>query len=241
MEEAEDQDAVEARRNLYLGQALEELHSYETRLSDPKWKRVNYNGDVGISCYELASEEHGYTLKAEGVVEGKTADKIAAAHRDCNHISRCSWDGADITDIGLLETVREAKTADYEAYINIQYAEHNAGIPGVATREFVYLEFSQSQRSAANANDRHWTILARYTDHPKRPVRDVPVRALSRTIMMAKPLDPRVDDGLLQIPRTAVTIVAWVDPGGNVPASVIKLYKTKLADRIKFLRKTQFV
>jgi hypothetical protein len=234
-------EAARERKAVYLAQANREWGSYKQRLSDPKWKPVKYSGDKGITCYELVSQDGCYSLKAEGIVEHKTADKIAAAHRDCNHISRCSWDGADVSDIGLLETLREKRAGNCEAYINVQFAEHTPSIPLVAKREFVYLEISQCHPSEVNPDDREWIILASHTEHPKRPVRSDPVRALSRTVMRLVPEDPTVDDGLLKVPRTAVTLMAWIDPGGNITPDVVKLYKTKLADRIKKIRETQFV
>ena len=59
------------------------------------------------------------------------------------------------------------------------------------------------------------------------------------SLMLLEPLTPEQGD-LLLVPRTSVTIMAWVQPGGWVPDSVVTLYKTKLADRIKFLRETNF-
>jgi len=236
------EDDFRRRRAVYLGQAQELMTTYEDRLKDPRWRPVSYSGDKRISCYELdAGEDEGYNLKAECIVEGKTADMIAAAHRNHQAIPRRTWDGADIHDIGLLEKVREMDiTAQLRMELNVQYAEHKPVVPGVAIREFVYLEASLRETTTANDEDHKWTIMTRETRHPKRPIKTDPVRALSRTIMVLIPLPPADLDGI-PIPRTSVTLVAWVDPGGAVPISVIKLYKTKLADRLAFLKTTMFV
>ncbi len=122
--------------------------------------------------------------------------------------------------------------------LNVQFAEHEP--PVVTRREFVYLELSIEEPSLSNPEDHKWTILTRETEHPSRPVRDTPVRALSRTTMILDPRPPATD-GLLEIPATDVTLVAWVDPCGRLPASVVKLYKTVLGDRLAFIKATHFV
>jgi len=231
------------RRSLYLGQAQELLTTYEELLKDKRWKSVPYSKDKHITCYELeAGDEEGYNLKAECIIEGKTADIIAAAHRNHQAIPRRTWDGADIHDIGLLEKVREQDiNADLRMEVNVQFAEHDAGIVGISIREFVYLEASLRETSRANPDDHKWTILTRETTHPNRPIKANPVRALSRTTMILTPLPPKNDDGII-VPSTSVTLLASrVDPGGAIPANVIKLYKTKLADRLAFLKKTMFI
>jgi len=243
----ESAEAKRQRIGFYLGQAKELLGNYEERLKDTRWTPVAYAKDPRITCYEFEGapedpEGDGYNLKAECIIEGKTADVIAAAHRQHQVIPRRTWDGDDIHDIGLLETVRSqdiSSTVRFE--LNVQFAEHNPGIPTVATREFVYIEASLRETSLANPDDYKWTILTRETTHPKRPVKADPTRALSRTIMVLTPLTSKNDDGIM-VPRTAVTLVAYkVNPGGSIPASVIKLYKTKLSDRLAFLKKTMFV
>lgn len=127
--------------------------------------------------------------------------------------------------------------------VNVQFAEHKPAVIGVSIREFVYLEASLRETSDANCADHQWTILTRETTHPARPIRSDPVRALSRTTMILTPLPPKLDEaGGIEVPYTSVTLVASkVDPGGAVPPAVIKLYKTKLADRLAFLKKTMFV
>jgi hypothetical protein len=70
-------------------------------------------------------------------------------------------------------------------------------------------------------------------------VRPDPVRALTMSVIILEPLTPEQGDMLL-VPRTNVTIMAWVQPGGWIPDGVVTLYKTKLADRVKFLRGTNF-
>ena len=243
----ESAEAKRQRIGFYLGQARELLAHYEDHLKDPRWKMVAYDKDPKITCYEFEGgpddvEGNGYNLKAECIIEGKTADVIAAAHRQHQAIPRRTWDGDDIHDIGLLETVRSqdiSSTVRFE--LNVQFAEHKPGIPTVATREFVYLEASLCETSLANHTDKKWTILTRETQHPKRPVKADPVRALSRTIMVLTPLPPIQDVGFA-VPRTAVTLVAYkVNPGGSIPLAVIKMYKTTLADRLAFLKKTMFV
>jgi hypothetical protein len=231
------------RLKFYLGQAKELLQTYETRLQDRRWKPVSYLRDKRITCYEFeAGPEDGYNLKAECIIEGKTADVIASAHRNHQLIPRRTWDGDDIHFIKMLEDVRKQDiTPDVRFEANVQVAEHKPSIPGVAIREFVYIEASLREKSDANPEDWKWTILTRETEHPERPIRSDPVRAFSRTIMVLTPLAPREDQGIT-VPRTAVTLVAYkVDPGGNIPAAVIKLYKTKLADRLAFLKKTMFI
>jgi hypothetical protein len=243
IDHTESEDARRQRRGLYLGQARELMQSYEERLADPRWTPVAYAKSEGIACYEFeAGPEDGYNLKAECIIEGKTADVIAAAHRNHQQIPRCTWDGDDIHDIGLLEEVRKQDiTAETRFELNVQYAEHKPSIPGVAVREFVYIEASLRETCVGIPDDYKWTILTRETQHPKKPVKADPVRAFSRTIMVLTPLVPKLDDGI-RVPRTAVTLVAYkVDPGGYIPPGVIKLYKTKLADRLAFLKKTMFV
>jgi len=232
------------RRGVYLAQARELVETYEGRLKDKRWTPVPYGGDKRITCYEFeAGAEDGYNLKAECIIEGKTADSIATAHRNHQAIPRRSWDGDDIHDIGLLETVREQDISpDLRMEVNVQFAEHKPVVPGIAVREFVYIEASLRERSTTNPDDHKWIILTRETDHPARPVRSDPVRAFSRTIMILTPLPPKGDSDGLLIPSTSVTLVAFkVSPGGYITPAVIKLYKTKLADRLAFLKKTMFV
>lgn len=127
--------------------------------------------------------------------------------------------------------------------LTVQYAEHTPPVPGVAKREFVYFQFSRMEPSKANKRDHAWTLICRHTDHPSRPIKENPVRALSLSVMIITPLTPQKDphDGLLDMHSTHVTIMAWAQVGGWIPESVVTLYKTKLADRIKFLRETHFV
>jgi hypothetical protein len=255
----EDDDRRE-RHALITGQALEEYKNYRKLLSDKQWVAVQYNGAEGISCFEMPTTFRGdgkepvYTIKATGCVNGKTADQIARAHLDCNHSSRCGWD-KELSDIGLLELVRSDENLGMA--LTVQYAEHTPVIPGVAKREFVYFQWSRrvaskKHKKAKNpavgrgflltcffCQDGVWEIIARHTDHPKKPVRSDPVRAHSMSVMILEPLTPEQGDLLLS-PRTSVTIMAWVQPGGWVPDGVVALYKTKLADRIKFLRETSF-
>jgi hypothetical protein len=240
---AESEGARVQRRALYLGQAKEVLLTYGERLKDPRWKPVTYNGDKHIACYEFEDgPEDGYNLKAECIIEGKTADLIAKAHRNHQVIPRRTWDGKDIHDIRLLEEVRSQDLPNGVRFeVNVQVAEHNPGIPLVAIREFVYIEASLREPSTANPDDYKWTILTREAEHPERPIKDNPVRALSRTVMVLTPMVPKTADGI-NIPSTAVTLVAHnVHPGGNIPDGVIPLYKTKLADRLAFLKKTMFI
>ena len=237
------EDERRERLKFYLGQAKELLETYEARLQDTRWKPVSYERDKHISCYEFeAGPKDGYNLKAECVIEGKTATVIANAHRNHQVIPRRTWDGKDIHFIKKLEDVRNQDvTPDVRVEANVQVAEHKPAIPGLAIREFVYIEASLREKSDANPQDWKWTILTRETDHPERPIRDNPVRAFSRTIMVLTPL-PSLQDQGITVPRTAVTLVAYmVRPGGVIPDVVIKLYKTKLADRLAFLKKTMFV
>lgn len=239
----EDLSDPRKRKALYLGQARELTEGYEALLKDPRWKPVSYSGDKHIACYELdAGVDEGYNLKAECIIEGKNADTIAEAHRNYQVIPRKQWDSADIYDIGCLEKIREmdiSTTVRFE--LNVQFAEHKPVLPGISIREFVYIEASLREVSEANRDDHKWVILTRDTSHPNRPVRDDPVRALARTTMILTPLPPKNEDGIL-IPQTSVTLVfSKVAPGGNVPDGAIKLYKTKPADRLAFLKKTMFI
>ncbi len=232
----------EKRRQLYMAEAKKQKDEYKKLLGDPRWKRVDYNGGHGISAYEMEADGNCYYLKAEGVVDSKSADSIARAHRDCNHSSRTQWDGANIHDIGLLEDIVHMHGQHgHEIFLNVQFAEHVSRIPGVSAREFVYIEWSWKKPSQVNPEDHHWTILAAHTDHYKKPRRETPVRALQRTIMILEPREPIPDEALGAIPRTSVTIVAWVDPGGYITPAVAKLYRTILADRIAMLRTVHFV
>lgn len=71
------------RRAIYLGQARELVETYKDLLKDTRWKSVPYSGDKRITCYEMeAGPSEGYNLKAECIIEGKSADTIAAAHRN---------------------------------------------------------------------------------------------------------------------------------------------------------------
>lgn len=167
---------------------------------------------------------------------------LCRAHRDCNHSTRTHWDGENIHDIGLVEDVAHYVQDEHEIFLNVQFAVHKSRIPLVATREFVYLEWSWKKPCAVNPKDHEWIILASHTEHPKRPERpDLMVRALQRTIMVLEPLAPVQDEALGDIPRTSVTLVAWVDPGGSISDTVVKWYKTILADRIAMLRTVYFV
>jgi hypothetical protein len=169
-------------------------------------------------------------------VIGKTADDIAKAHMDSNHISRLGWD-KELSDIGLLEIVRVDENLGIQ--LTVQYAEHTPSVPGVDKREFVYFQWSRRVATKKHKTDHNWEIIARHVDHPKRPVKSSPVRALSLSVIVLEPLTPDESE-LLLVPRTNVTIMAWVQPGGWIPDNIVSLYKTKLADRIKFLRETTF-
>jgi len=238
----ESTQSKEARKASYMKQAKAEVDKYRTRLEDERWHPVTYKEGTGISAYEMEALGDGYYLKADGIVE-KFAEDIARAHRDHNHISRISWDGANIHDIGLLEDIshRPVDKQGNEFWLTVNYALHKPRVPAVSMREFVYLEFAWRMPSQTVPGQDKWVILACHTDHPKRPPRKDPVRALSRTIMVLEPRQPLVSPDASDTPRTSVTIMAWVDPGGDIPAAVIKLYKTILADRIAWLRTIQFV
>ena len=213
-------------------------------LADPGWRTVEYTRAPGISCHELPTrverigdeEQPVYAVMASGVVEGKTADSIARAHLDSNKCTRLAWDH-ELSDIGRLEEVQRDDSRGMS--LTVDYAVNRTRVPGVAQREFVFLQWAHAKPSAKHRSDHDWTILARHTDHPRRPVQSSPVRALSHSIMILDTLTPD-RSGLLEQPRTNVTIAAWIVPGGWLPTNVVSLYKTVLADRIRFLRDVNF-
>lgn len=234
------------RHRLISGQALSEYKGYKKILADPTWRTVEYSRAPGISCSELPihfldtakQEDPVYTIMASGLITGKYANDLARAHMDCNKISRLAWD-KELSDIGLLETIHRDDARNIS--LTVQYAEHTPSIPGVAKREFVYFQWAYGAPTTKNKRDKSWILIARHTDHPRRPVHPTPVRALSLSVMLLEPLEPDRTSGLLESPRTNVTIMAWVQPGGWISDKIATLYKTKLADRIKFLRDTNFL
>jgi len=242
--ESETMEERTKRHSIVMGQAKSEYKTHKKMLMDPNWTVVPYDGAKGISCYELpvrylgeGKESPVYTIKASGTVSGKSADEIAKAHMDTNEISRLVWD-KEISYIRELEKI--AGDENTAISLTIQHAKHDPGIVGVAEREFVLLQWTHKVPSPKNARDHKWTLITRYTDHPDVPVQSSPVRALTMSVMLLEPLDPEKGGMLSDIPKTHVTLMGWAQPGGWIPESVVKLYKTKLADRIKFIRETAF-
>lgn len=243
----ETEDERQARIKNITGQAALAFKGYKAILSNPDWKVVEYTGAKGIASYELPNQFEDpktkkvprYTVKATGLIEGKSADSIARAHMDANKVTRMGWD-IDVSDIGLLETIKDDESAT-GMRLNVQYAEHipALSLAGVAKREFVFFQFTKRTPSKKNKHDGSWVIIAESTNHPRRPVTPSAVRALTYSVIILEPLEPEKDD-LIALPRTSMTIVGWVQPGGWIPDSAVNLYKTKLADRIKFLRETSF-
>ena len=244
-EDDSEAKATELRRAAISDQALDEYKNYKKMLELRDWVSVPYTRAEGIACYELPdftipgskdSNEKAHAYKASGVVENKTANDIARAHLDTNKISRLSWD-SDLSDIGLLETINSNPALGME--LTVQYAEYTP--PAIAKRESVYFQWSRKTPSKKNKTDNVWIIISRHTDHPLRPVRDNPVRALSYSVMILTPLTPRTDT-LMRWPSTHVTFMVCTQVGGWLPESAATaLYRTKVADRIKFLRETHFV
>lgn len=242
-------ESEEDRRNRHAvikSQVLGEYSSYKKKLEDPRWQTVQYSGGDGITCFELpvyyldpeTKQSPVHTSKASGVVMGKTADEIARAQLDTNHSTRIRWD-TDLSDVGQLEVIES--NPELGMKLTVDWAEHTpAAVTMAAKREFVYAQWSHRKRSDKNRDDGHWVLISRHVDHPDRPVKSSPVRALSVSVMVITPLTPSKDE-LISLPRTNVTIMAWIQMGGWIPDGVVKLYKTKLADRIKFLRETHFV
>ncbi len=235
----DDSPETVKRKRIIKGQASDTHDKYRPLLQDPRWSPIEYTAHKGVQCWELPVTDDGlYSFKASGIVEWKTADSIARAHMNTDRIPRTAWD-KDITDIRLLETVSYDEARGL--LLTVQYAEHTPPVP-FSKREFVYFQWSHQTPSKKNESDSEWLILTRHTDHPDRPLRDDVVRALSMSSMTITPLTPKPDpaDKLVSMPRTQVTLMAWIKPGGNIPDAAVKLYKTKLADRIGFLRDTSF-
>jgi len=245
----ETKEQREERHKLIMGQAKSAYQEYLAMSKDKNWTIIPYNGAPDISCYELPDKklEDGstvYTIRAIGTVKGKTADSIAEAHMDTNEVSRKAWDGKMISSIKTIDTITDTGSGGTKSKSNIQLtvqrATHNPGIPTVAEREFVQLHWSHRKESTKNKSDHEWVLITHYTEHPDYPVQSSPVRALSMSVMVLKPLTPD-KSGLLSIPTTSVTLMGWAQPGGYLPDGVVKMYKTVFGDRIKFLRETMFV
>ncbi len=226
----------EKRHQGYMGQAKEAYKSFNRYINRKDWIVVPYRED-DIQIWELSVEyeangEAIYAMMASGVVCGHTADDIASNYLDNNKATRMRWD-KDMRDIGDLEMV----TTQGDIRLGVMYTVVKAPFP-LADREFVNVQWSYSKKSEKNPHDRDWTLIARHTTHPKRPIVSDPVRATSMSGIKLEVLAPeRVEDSLLNVDRVNVIIFGWVRPNGNVPPRVITLFKTNLADRIALLRK----
>jgi len=226
------------RHRQYIGLAKRELQAYQKTHALPGWSSVACPEGRGITCDELPVTKDGiYTFRASGVVKGKKAQEIAERHLDHNPETRLRWDN-ELSHVELLESISRDDKAGI--LLTCQRATHTP--PVVAVREFVYIQFSFSEPSRENKYDKKWTLLVTSVDHPLAPERSDPVRALMMSVMVLEPFAPDIDPKTKQsTPKTAVTLYGWVNPGGLVPPAIVKLYKTKLADRIEFLRETLFL
>lgn len=227
------------RHRQYIGLARQELLTYEKANTLAGWSSVACPEGSGITCDELPVTKDGiYTFRAMGVVHGKKAQEIAERHLDCNPDTRLRWD-KELSHIELVEHITRDDRAGI--LLTCQRALHDPPSP-VSDREFVYIQFSFSKPSRENKFDKRWTILVTSVDHPLCPVHSDPVRALMMSVMVLEPFAPDINPDTKQsTPNTAVTLYGWVNPGGWIPPAIVKLYKTKLADRIAFLRETLFL
>jgi len=242
----QETDAERKKRHRhYNGLAKQELLAYADMQHRLDWTSVPYVEKTGITCDELPVTADGkYTFRASGVVKGKKAQEIAERHLDCKAFTRLVWD-KELSHIELLEEVARDDRAGI--VMTCQRATHHP--PIVSDREFVYIQFSFSEPSTANKFDRKWTLLVSSVDHPLAPENNNNghnnkqfVRALMMSMMVLEPFSPTKDPATGQsIPNTAVTLFGWVNPGGFIPPAIVTLYKTKLADRIQFLRDTAFM
>lgn len=236
----------EDRHAGYMAQAEDAYSNFSKYLKRQDWIEVHYKAAGDIQLWELPVEyeedtgEAIYAMMASGVVMGKTANEIAKAYGDNNKITRLKchggWD-ADIIDIGDLEHITRQGDISLDIMHSLVWLP-----PPLANREFVNVQWSYNKATKKNKRDRDWTLIARHCTHPKRPIKGDPVRATAMSGMKLQALTPIEEEEFSRIEtdRTHITILGWVRPNGNIPAAVIKLFRTKLADRILWMRIHQF-
>ena len=176
-------------------------------------------------------------MKAQALIHGKTARELGRAHRDANKISRLAWD-KDVSDIELLETIREDDTTGNVLTVQRAVLSPPPGLNLVVSkRDLVFFQFSTLGKSKANPQDEECLLIARHTEHPARPIGyEKCVRAQSMSVIRLVPMSPLKKEDDLFEPVTEVTIAGWLQLGGAIPDEVVGLYQTALADRIDFLR-----
>ncbi len=194
-------------------------------------KKIFFFSDLCLLFHKV------YAMKAQALIRGKTARELGRAHRDANKISRLAWD-KDVSDIELLETIREDETTGNVLTVQRAVLSPPPGLNLVVSkRDLVFFQFSTLGKSKANPQDAECILIARHTEHPARPIgHEKCVRAQSMSVIRLVPMAPvKKEDDLFE-PITEVTIAGWLQLGGAIPDEVVGLYQTALADRIDFLR-----
>ena len=208
-----------------------------------RWNQVDTGDDIHFLWEIDREEDSAYILKASCHME-VPPDRVVKLMTDTNFAKRMRWDPDNLCEVNitaedgstevvpgirLLRSIsRPGKLGSkaeklqlhqkyeiVESYIKPPTMFLGIPVPGVATRRYLV-----SQWVFQNTRDMEWIILTHSIDDPRYP--------LFKGMVDAKGFGGVRVEYDEEGSECHVTIIAHINPGGNIPSSVIKWGKTQL-------------
>lgn len=194
-----------------MGQSYELLYKL---IDSTDWELIEDTTST-VSLHQLPNSDGFFTLKAQGIIEGRI-ERIIYINKDHNPETRLQWD-KDVNDVSFLESyvTREGELCLVKSVVSLP--------PPIASR------VSLGIMSHARTSDDTQVVIFRTTVNPRYEVpKDcVAVDAFSAVVVRD------VGEG-----KCHIVVVAYVNPGGWIPSTIVNMYKEKVRKRIPLIEQT---
>lgn len=226
----------------YRAQALGSFKQIKSWMRDSdEWSVVDYPADRTIQLWERTvdgGDNPIYMMKVKGFIHSAhtnpemrrndtIATKLSKMLCDYNTVTRLSWEEPDMVDIRLIDSIDplNAETSLQRPHTAVIWSHIKIPSP-IADRDFVNVQFAFCKPSRHHTEDREWWVIHRHTTHERYPPNENSglVRGQQTTGTHLRPTKKGVQ----------ISIVTWVRPNGLIPAATVKLYKSRLGDRVRY-------